>query len=252
MFQCPRCRADNPPGARFCQQCGAQFFSQPVLEKAQAEKDKDLGYKVMGYGLLGICLIVIVSILGSVKNKSDSMQKASSSAPVTTPAQAPLTPATPPPVISNAEKLSRAKAAMKTGTQYKTAESLLSQIPVSDPAYKEAKPLLEQARKKIAETEGVLIRGRLKDSYTAIIRNANPHLNFVEAKIIKVGKGFGIYAAHEFFSQYSFSAGDEARITQTWISENRDDLRTAGVVQVGLMGKGPYSSRCWLELVLQL
>jgi hypothetical protein len=196
---------------------------------------------------LWLSLLVIITILYSLKKQSDSMQApVASSAPVTAPTPTPSAPATP--LLSNQEKLQRAKEAARTGTQPYTVETLLAQIPESDPTYKEAKPLLDRARKQITEREGPDKRERLKESYKAIIATANSHLNYIDAKVVKSGKGYAIFVQHEFFSQYSFSAGDEAKLTSAWIAQNRDALEMANVVKVGLMGKGPYSSSCWLEL----
>lgn len=81
-----------------------------------------------------------------------------------------------------------------------------------------------------------------------IVARENPHLNYVDVKIQKSGKGFAIYATHEYFTQYTMSAGPDARLCEEFVQLVREELAAAKVVRVGFWGKGPYSSGCWLDL----
>jgi hypothetical protein len=74
------------------------------------------------------------------------------------------------------------------------------------------------------------------------------HLNFIESKLTKTKKGYALWATHDFFSQYSLSAGSDAPVIQAWIVQNYGDLKKAGIVRVGLMGKGEYASGSSFEL----
>lgn len=66
-----------------------------------------------------------------------------------------------------------------------------------------------------------------------------------------VGKdrgGYALWATHEFFTQYSFSSGDDASLVQEWIVRNRDRLGDAEIVRVGLMGQGEFASWCYFDV----
>ena len=60
--------------------------------------------------------------------------------------------------------------------------------------------------------------------------------------------GFALYAYHEFFNEYEFSAGDDAKLIQAWAGMHSRDLSKFQIVRVGVMGRGAYSSGTWYDL----
>lgn len=151
---------------------------------------------------------------------------------------------------TNAERLANAKNLTKeyeyaTESDLNEAKLYLDQIPKSAPEYKEAKVLLTRMASQIKEQEEAeksALRERLKNEYRDLVARENSHLNFIESKLTKMKKGYALWATHEFFTQYSLSAGSDARVIQAWIVENYEDLKKAGIVRVGLMGKGEYGT----------
>ena len=92
------------------------------------------------------------------------------------------------------------------------------------------------------------LRAQLKENYLAVIKAANPHLNFIKASV-SGGKGrYTLWAVHDYFSQFSLSIGDDAKVIQAWIHVHRDELEKANIRRVGLKGTGEYASSSWLEL----
>jgi hypothetical protein len=143
-----------------------------------------------------------------------------------------------------------AKNAIAT-KDYLEAEKQLNLIPSDAPEYKEVQTLrattkrgLESQKREMAPK----IREELAQDYRQLVTDANPHLNFVDSKITKTKGGFALWATHDFFSQYSLSSGDDSAVIQEWISRNRRRLGDAGIVRVGLMGKGPYSSWVYFDV----
>lgn len=76
----------------------------------------------------------------------------------------------------------------------------------------------------------------------------NPQLNYVDVKIQKAGKGYAIFATHEYFTRYTMSAGPDAEVCEEFIQLTREELRAANIVRVGYWGRGPYSSGVWLDV----
>jgi hypothetical protein len=91
-----------------------------------------------------------------------------------------------------------------------------------------------------------LLRSDIASDYVQMIDTSRRGFyNHVTAKTSKTKGGYTLYAYHEFFNEYEFSAGDFAHDVQKWIRENGAKLRKAGIVKVGVHGTGPYSSGVW-------
>ena len=132
-----------------------------------------------------------------------------------------------------------------SGKDFHEAERQISQIPSSAVEYKEAQNLLPVIKQGVAAQKRAMaprLREQLAAEYRQLVADANPHLNFVESRITKIKGGYALWATHDFFSQYSLSSGDDAKVIQEWIYRNEQRLEDSEVVRVGLMGRGPYSS----------
>lgn len=57
-----------------------------------------------------------------------------------------------------------------------------------------------------------------------LVAGANPRLNYIQSKTTKMKGGYALWATHEFFTQYSFSSGNDASVVQEWIDRNRASL----------------------------
>lgn len=78
------------------------------------------------------------------------------------------------------------------------------------------------------------MRETLRASYEAALQQANPHLNYIQAKLVKGRKGFELYGVHAYFNQYSFDVGALAGKVEGWFNTNQSQLKTAGIVRVGV------------------
>ena len=94
----------------------------------------------------------------------------------------------------------------------------------------------------------VATKEEIADLWRLTVATQNPHLNYVDVKIQKSGKGFAIYATHDYFTQYTMSAGPDAQLCHEFVQLTREELAAAKVVRVGFWGKGPYSRGCWLDV----
>jgi hypothetical protein len=92
------------------------------------------------------------------------------------------------------------------------------------------------------------LRKELGESYRGMVAATNRHLNFIEYKYTKTKGGYALWATHDFFTQYTFSSGDEAKLVSQWIDLHYDNLKGAGVRRVGVMGTGSYASSVWFEV----
>ncbi|MGH7801596.1 MAG: zinc ribbon domain-containing protein [Thermodesulfobacteriota bacterium] len=186
------------------------------------------------------------------KQNSETTELSSTSAPGIEPSPT----LKPPSEWTNAERLANALNLTKeyeyaTESDLNEAKLYLEQIPKSAPEYKEAKILLTRMTSQIKdqeETAKSALRERLKNEYRDLVARENSHLNFIESKLTKIKKGYALWATHDFFSQYSLSMGSDAHVIEVWINENRANLMKAGIVQVGLMGKGEYATGSYFDL----
>jgi hypothetical protein len=135
--------------------------------------------------------------------------------------------------------------------QFSQAIEQLEQIPESAPEYKEAQTLLvttKKAREEQRRKEAPAQREILRAKYERLVQEANPNLNFIQSKFTKIKGGYALWATHEYFSQYTFSIGPNAKIVQEWIGENRTELLDAEIVRVGVMGRGGFSGYTYFDV----
>ena len=161
-------------------------------------------------------------------------------------------PATPTPGIAadSHAKLVWAQNAIRS-KQFSQAIDQLEQIPESAPEYKEAQTLLvttKKARQEQRKKDAPAQRDVLRLKYERVVQEANPNLNFIQSKFTKIKGGYALWATHEYFSQYTFSIGPDAKVVQEWIGENRTELLDAEIVRVGVMGRGGFSSYAWFDV----
>jgi len=112
----------------------------------------------------------------------------------------------------------------------------------SNPPSAEVKTLQNESAPEIANRE------RLREYFRSMMATAKPQLKYIGSEITEMNSGYALWATNEIFSRDSFSKGDDAKLVSAWIAQNRTDLQKANIVRVGLMGKGPSSSFCWLDL----
>jgi hypothetical protein len=127
----------------------------------------------------------------------------------------------------------------------------LEQIPESAAEYKEAQTLLiptKKAREEQRKREAPIRREVLRVKYERVVQDANPNLNFIQSKFTKMKGGYALWATHEYFSQYTFSIGPDAKTVQEWIGENRTELLDAEIVRVGVMGRGGFAGNCYFDV----
>jgi hypothetical protein len=162
-----------------------------------------------------------------------------------------------PPVITSHERLKRAQASIRV-KNFSSARIELGFIPADAPEYAEAGRLLPDIRKGVVAEEREQkkrereripqLRDGLRQEYEQLLADANPHMNFIGSKITKIKGGYALWATHEYFSQYTFALGDDAKFVQRWITDNEARLREAEIVRVGVMGRGSYASRNYFDL----
>jgi hypothetical protein len=139
--------------------------------------------------------------------------------------------------------------ALIPGKKQETPE--ISQAKIDEAIRAVAKPTATPFAKPVPETPA---RSPKEDrenwarAYQTFVSAKNQHLNWIEYRVVKSGKGYALYATHEFFTQYSFSAGEFGKEVSNWIDMFRDHLRKAGFVRVRVWGKGEYSSGAWFNL----
>jgi hypothetical protein len=91
-------------------------------------------------------------------------------------------------------------------------------------------------------------RAQLAAEYEALLKAAMPHLNYIEVQTQKGKGGYTLWGYHEFFTEYTFSAGSDGPAVQEWIRANSAALRDAGIVRVGVHGRGAYASSTWFAV----
>jgi hypothetical protein len=256
-FYCSSCGKQNPPDAKFCNECAKPMVqAPPLLPEAPVPLTPKPVSKVfyLGLGFFLFCAIGIILIAVQV-NKFKSRQAVEDQSKlnggdVVSPTQSKSQTPT--------EALKEAKEILKT----KDAEdrrfyvyTLLNEIPAEAPEYKEAQQLLKPLSAKIAlaqkrkdEKDAPILRDQLLQSYKSSFANANPYLNFIKSKMTKEKNGYSLWLIHSMFTQSSFDVGDMAYVVNQWINENRNELYKASIVKVGLRNESGYLGTCWLEI----
>jgi hypothetical protein len=92
------------------------------------------------------------------------------------------------------------------------------------------------------------LRELLRAEYELLVSKENPHLNYIQAKLAKSGKGYTLTARHEYFSSHTLKIGGDAKVISRWIDEHRDELVKAAIIRVGVYGEGPYSSGGYYDI----
>jgi hypothetical protein len=108
-------------------------------------------------------------------------------------------------------------------------------------------PVTEPAATKQTPAE---LRETLSAEYLTLVVQQYSHLNAVRPKTTKTKGGYGLWATHEFFGRYTFSAGRQAQVIDQWVFANRVRLRQAEINQVGVMSSDrPFGeSSCWFDV----
>jgi double zinc ribbon protein len=253
---CPYCRVLTRSDRALCSHCGRNLPGQSVAQSRQETATRESYFNtperkawLIGGILVGIILIAFASQMA----ERDRARSTTTSAPA---GSAPQTsqPATAANKPTSKDLLERAKTNVFAGANTERltyAKTDLELIPANALEYKEAQKLLAQLPGLMKDADAREVndmRNRLKDSYLELIQKENSHYNYIEAKLTKSGKGFALWAIHEFFGQYEFSAGNDAHVVQLWINQNKQALERTGIVRVGLMGKGAYAGSSYFDL----
>lgn len=161
-------------------------------------------------------------------------------------------------VLNSAESLMRAKRYLEppaTRESILAAQDALRSIPTSAAEYREAQRLLartaidlRKAEARAQEEEIKTLRDKLQADYQSLLSNANPHLNYITTKLSKYKGGFALWGVHTYFSQYTFSIGDDAKVVSAWIALNHSDLKRAGILRVGVTSNESWGGECWFEV----
>lgn len=242
-----KCGFVNESGSRFCNNCGSVLAAAPVL---QISLKRGL---IVGIAILALSVfMVLMSKLGdrATRQIEADRSKESLTAPTPPTVQTKQEPAQ----LTAADRLAYAKStkiASASREQLEVTKKYLIEIRPSEREYRDAKTILAQINSRLSHLDAeevVSVRDRLKSNYRELMATANPHLNFIESQLTKGKGGYQIWAVHTYFSQYSFSIGEDAKITSRWIVSNHENLVRAQIKTVGVKGEGPFRGSCWLTV----
>lgn len=209
-MQCPQCGFDNRHGSHYCNRCGRTFQPSEAAGSPPAKIPKLVWVGLTIIGLLALGFMVGIFAWMSRGPSRTRVMMTTVSGQVGVPVAAA-------PASSSAP---------------------------SSPTSVEAPKRLAVSPPEIANRE----RERLKEYFRSTIAAARPQLNLIGSEITEMNPGYALWAIHEVFSRDSFSKEDDAKMVSAWMAQNRSELQKANIVRVGLMGRGPSSSFCWLEL----
>ncbi|HEV2704947.1 MAG TPA: hypothetical protein VGV59_03425 [Pyrinomonadaceae bacterium] len=257
---CTRCGTQNHVGASYCASCGGPLIP-PQTSDAYYEQQKKKQNSLFIAALIAIGAVFVITIVWLIAGDD-----ARSSRPATLNANSAKSSPTPNNNLSPAERVAAAKKMLQADklgvNEFIIVQGQLLSIPKDAPEYKEAQVLSksldekklkqdaeqQRAEAKAAQERAPALREELKENYRRTVAEAMPHLNFIGGKLTRTKGGYALWATHEFFSQYTFSAGDEARLVSDWMDRHRADLKASGIVRVGVMGEGPYASYVSFEV----
>ena len=84
----------------------------------------------------------------------------------------------------------------------------------------------------------------MKAELLKVCEFAAPHYNYSTTK----QRGNGLFCVHDFYNQYSLSAGNDAKLIGAFVSEWSQELRHLGIKRVGVYGTGEYASGQWFNV----
>jgi hypothetical protein len=84
--------------------------------------------------------------------------------------------------------------------------------------------------------------------YVEEMRKVNDHYNGIQYQLVKVRSGYRLYAVHAFYNHLEFEAGPQGPTTQRFINSHYRELKDAGIVSVGVHGRGEYATGVWLNV----
>lgn len=96
-------------------------------------------------------------------------------------------------------------------------------------------------RERVAKMTPAQTVEYLRPKLLVICQAMNRQYNHIEVR----QRGDGLYCVHEFYSQYTLSAGPLAQAMQAYINEYRGELLKAKVKKVGVYGRGEFASGQW-------
>ena len=131
------------------------------------------------------------------------------------------------------------------------AKRTLTYIPKSTAEYKEGQRLIRGAEVRLSAeraAEALRLREMLQAEYEVLLSDANPHLNYIKTALSKHKGGFVLWGVHDYFSRYTFSIGDDAKVVSAWIARNRSHLEKAGIVRVGVQSQEGWGGSCWFDI----
>ena len=222
-FQCPRCRATNAAGSRFCSSCGLAFsqppppFSQPNFQSPNIPPKKKSGMLALWLvlGCIGLC--ALCGGLGAILDKTKKDETAASNSTQLTGAtnqavtNIPAATPTPPPTFADLKaraetllKFSKDEYVKEDLNQFDEVMTPLNSIPKEDKNYKEAQTLHKKLIDKTAPimAEIVILGPKPENSaYDGSVRPAenylkealndyhsSEYLGWTEVKKVYIGK----------------------------------------------------------------
>lgn len=105
---------------------------------------------------------------------------------------------------------------------------------------------IRPGEKPIADTP--TLRERLRAGYEQMLIETAPQLNYIKVEIAQIQGGYELYGKHSFFGRYSFDAGPLAGQVTRWYQANQTELKTAGIVRIGVAGAKSKHSDAYFEL----
>lgn len=155
FFQCPRCRANNIVGSRFCSNCALPFSqsapSTPSNLNAPPKKKSSLIGLWIALGIIGLC--GLCGLIGAIRNINKKEISSSSTVNTQTNSNVNVVLATPAPPPTFAELKSKSQPLLNMGNGEHSKEDLkafddvmkpLREISKEAKEYKEAQILLKQ------------------------------------------------------------------------------------------------------------
>jgi len=145
---------------------------------------------------------------------------------------------------SPSEFLEAANAALRYSdggsADFRTASRYLEYIGPKDSVYKEAQALAQDIKKMRLDA--------LATSYRKLLAEQDPSYNWIQVKTEKTGGGYALWGVHEFYTEYSFSAGSLGPAVYAWMDLHHSDIMDAKVRRVGVRGIGEYATRIWFKV----
>ena len=112
------------------------------------------------------------------------------------------------------------------------------------PVLAAAAPAARSRQELVAEMDTGKAMAAVREELNKVCQRVNAQYNHLRVEV----RGSTLYCVHDFYSQYSLSAGALAPALESFIVDWQTQLRRLKIKRVGVSGTGEYATSAWYDV----